>query len=116
MIAIRVRYCPATNHRGSRLVVTDGRHRLSVRYEYGNDDQEKLNVAIQFELKYLPHSPELNPTPLQFNGDCYFSFYPKADPEKLEELLSQYSSTYGVSNPVMIEVIRMFVKQNCILK
>ena len=99
MIAIRVRYCPATNHRGSRLVVTDGRHRLSVPYEYGNDDHEKLN-----------------PTPSQFNGDCYFSFYPKADPEKLEELLSQYSSTYGVSNPVMIEVIRMFVKQNCILK
>ena len=116
MIAIRVRYCPATNHRGSRLVVTDGRHRLSVPYEYGNDDHEKLNAAIQFKLKYLPHSPELNPTPSQFNGDCYFSFYPKADPEKLEELLSQYSSTYGVSNPVMIEVIRMFVKQNCILK
>ena len=86
MIAIRVRYYPATNHRGSRLVATDGRHRLSVPYEYSNDDQEKLNAAIQFKLKYLPDSPELNPTPSQFNGDCYFSFYPKSDPEKLEEL------------------------------
>ena len=116
MIAIRVRYFPATNHRGSRLVATDGRHRLSVPYEYSNDDQEKLNAAIQFKLKCLPNSPELNPTPSQFNGDCYFSFYPKGDPEKLEELLSQYCSTYRVSDPVMIELIRMFVKQNCILK
>ena len=116
MIAIRVRYCPTTNHRGSRLVATDGRHRLTVPYEYGNDDQEKLNAAIQFKLKYLPDSPELNPTPSQFNGDCYFSFYPKGDSEKLEELLSQYGSTYGVSNSVMIELIRMFVRQNCILK
>ena len=116
MIAIRVRYCPATNHRGSRLVATDGRHRLTVPYGYGNDDQEKLNAAIQFKLKYLPHSPELNTTPSQFNGDCYFSFYPKADPEKLEELLSQYCSMYGVSDPIVIELIRMFAKQNCILK
>lgn len=116
MIAIRVRYCPATNHRGSRLVATDGRHRLSIPYEYGNDDQEKLNAAIQFKLKYLPDSPELNPTPSQFNGDCYFSFHPKGDSEKLEELLSEFGAMYGVSDPVMIELIRMFVKQNCILK
>lgn len=116
MIAIRVRYCPATNHRGARLVATDGRHRLTVPYKYGNDDHEKLNAAIQFKLKYLPHSPELNPTPSQFNGDCYFSFYPKADPEKLEELVSQFGSTYGVSNAITFDAIRAFVKQNCILK
>ena len=116
MIAIRVRYCPATNHRGARLVATDGRHRMTVPYEYGKDDHEKLNAAIQFKLKYLPHSPELNPTPSQFNGDDYFAFYPKADPEKLEELLSKYCSTYGVSDPIVIELIRMFAKQNCILK
>ncbi len=115
MIAIRVRYCPATNHRGSRLVATDGRHRLSVPYEYSNDDQEKFNAAIQFKLKFLPHSPELNPIPSQFNGDAYFSFYDKADPKKLEELLSQYCSMYGVSDPIMI-ALRMFVRQNCILK
>ena len=114
MIAIRVRYCPATNHRGSRLVVTDGRHRLSVPYEYGNDDHEKLNAAIQFKLKYLPHTPELNPIPSQFNGDCYFSFYTKADPEKLEELLSQFD---GVKlTPFAADLIRTFVMQNCILK
>ena len=83
MIAIRVRYCPATKHRGHRLVVTDGRHRLSVPYEYGNDD-------------------------------CYFSFYTKADPEKLEELLSQFD---GVKlTPFAADLIRTFVMQNCILK
>ena len=113
MIAIRVRYCPATNLRGSRLVATDGRHRLSVPYEYGNDDQEKLNAAIQFKLKFLPNSPELNPTPSQFNGDCYFSFYPKADREKLDELLSQFDTTM---TPAQKELIRNFVLQHCILK
>lgn len=116
MIAIRVRYCPATNTRGSRLVAFDGRHRLSVPYEYGNDDHEKLNVAIQFKLKYLPHSPELNPTPSQFNGDCYFSFYPKADPEKLEELLSKFAQENPLISDVGLNWISAFVKQNCILK
>lgn len=116
MIAIRVRYCPATNHRGDRLVATDGRRRMTVPYGYGKDDHEKLNAAIQFKLKYMPYSHELNPTPSQFNGDCYFSFYPKADPEKLEELLSKFGSTYGVSNAITIDAIRAFVKQNCIIK
>lgn len=116
MIAIRVRYCPATNHRGSRLVATDGRHRLSVPYEYGNDDQEKLNAAIQFKLKYLPHSPELNPTPSQFNGDCYFSFHPKGDPEKLDDLVFQFAFDNGISTPRTLELIKKFVTENCVLK
>ena len=116
MIAIRVRYCPATNHRGSRLVATDGRHRMTVPYEYSNDDHEKLNAAIQFKLKYLPHSPELNPIPSQFNGDCYFSFYPKADPEKLEELLSRFEFDGVKLTPFAADLIRTFVMQNCILK
>ena len=89
MIAIRVRYCPATNRQGSRLVATDGRHRLSVPYKYGNDDQENLKLAIQFKLKYFPGSLELNPVPFHFDHNDYFGFYPEADREKLEELLSQ---------------------------
>ena len=116
MIAIRVRYCSATNHRPARWQASDGRHVLYIPVSFEDEDKEKLNAATQFKLKYLPHSPELNPTPSQFNGDCYFSFYPKGDPEKLEELLSKFGSTYGVSNPIAIEMIRAFVKQNCILK
>lgn len=116
MIAIRVRYCPATNHRGARLVATDGRHRLTVPYGYGKDDQEKLDAAIQFKLKFLPGSPELNQTPAQFNGDCYFSFHPKDDPEKLEELLSKFALDNEVETPRTLELIRAFVKQNCIIK
>ena len=114
MIAIRVRYCPATNHRGSRLVATDGLHRLSVPYGYIND--EKLNAAIQFKLKYLPHSPELNPTPSQFNGDCYFSFYPKADPEKLEELLNQFDFRWNKHTQKELDLIKTFVNRYCLLK
>ena len=113
MIAIRVRYCPATNHRGSRLVATDGRHRLSVPYEYGNDDQEKINVAIQFKLKYFQGSHELNPTPSQFNGDDYFAFYPKDDPEKLEELLSKFPHPISATSR---ELIKDFVNRHCVLK
>ena len=116
MIAIRVRYCPATNHRGARLVATDGRHRLTVPYEYGNDDQEKLNAAIQFKLKYFPGSPELNPTPSQFNGDCYFSFHPKDDPEKLEELLSKFEFGWDKLTQKELELIKIFVNRHCILK
>ena len=116
MIAIRVRYCPATNHRGARLVATDGRHRLSVPYKYGNDDQEKFNAAIQFKLKYLPYSPELNPTPSQFNGDCYFSFYPKADRKKLEDLVFQFLFREVCTDRRTSELIKKFVTENCVLK
>ena len=116
MIAIRVRYCPATNHRGARLVATDGRHRMTVPYGYGNDDHEKLNAAIQFKLKYLPHSPELNPTPAQFNHDDYFGFYPKADRQKLDELISQFAADNGIGNHRTIELIQNFVNLHCILK
>ena len=107
---------PATNHRGARLVATDGRHRLTVPYEYGNDDHEKLNVAIQFKLKFLPGSPELNQTPAQFNGDCYFSFHPKDDPEKLEELLSEFKFGWNKLSSFELDLIRTFVKRHCILK
>ena len=113
MLCIRVRYCPATNHRGSRLVASDGRHRLSVPYEYSNDDQEKLNAAIQFKLKYLPHSPELNPIPSKFDNDDYFGFYPKADREKLDDLMGQFDCTMTTAQK---ELIRDFVLQHCILK
>ena len=116
MIAIRVRYCPPTDHRGSRLVATDGRHRMSVPYEYGDDDQEKLNAAIQFKLKYLPDSPELNPTPSQFKDDCYFSFYPKGDPKKLEDLLNEFEFGWDKLSSYELDLIRTFVKRHCILK
>ena len=116
MIAIRVRYCPATNLRGSRLVATDGRHRLSVPYGYGKDDQEKLDAAIQFKLKFLPGSPELNQTPAQFNGDCYFSFHPNADPEKLEELLSKFEFEWNKLSSFELNLIRTFVNRYCLLK
>ena len=113
MIAIRVRYCPATNHRGARLVATDGCHRMTVPYGYGKDDQEKLALAIQFKLKYLPHSPELNPTPTQFDHDDYFRFYPKCDSEKLEELLSKFPHPISATSR---ELIKDFVNRHCVLK
>ena len=116
MIAIRVRYCPATNHRGARLVATDGRHRMTVPYGYGNDDHEKLNAAIQFKLKYMPYSPELNTTPAQFDGHDHFSFYPKADPEKLEELLSKFEFGLDKLTQKELELIKIFVNRHCILK
>ena len=81
MIGIRVRYMHPTNRRGGRWQATDGRNYLYASFQYEDEVKEQLNAAIQFKLKFLPHSPELNPTPSQFNGDDYFAFYPKADPE-----------------------------------
>ena len=89
---------------------------MTVPYGYGNDDQEKLNAAIQFKLKYLPDSPELNQTPSQFNGDSYFSFHPKGDPEKLEELLSKFEFGWDKLTQKELELIKIFVNRHCILK
>lgn len=57
MQLIRVRYYPATNHRGSHLIATNGQHKLSVPYQFGNDDQEssrQLNSSLQSLCPTLP--------------------------------------------------------------
>ena len=116
MIAIRVRYMHPTNRRGGRWQATDGRNYLYASFAYEDEVKEKLELAIQFKLKFLPHSPELNPTPVQFDHDDYFSFYPKADPEKLEELLSKFEFGWDPITDKQKELISAFVRQNCILK
>lgn len=109
MIAIRVRYMPATATRQARWQATDGRHYLYAPIQYESEEQEKLQLANQFKLKFLPHSPELNPIPSQFDHDDYFGFYPKADREKLDDLLRQFK-------PAQKELIQNFVNLHCILK
>lgn len=116
MIAIRVRYMHPTNRRGGRWQATDGRNYLYSSFAYEDEAKEKLELAIQFKLKFLPHSPELNPTPAQFDHDDYFGFYPKADSEKLEELLSKFAQENPLISDVGLNWISAFVKQNCILK
>lgn len=113
MIAIRVRYMPPTNLRGSRWQATDGRNYLYASFAYEDEAKEKLQLAIEFKLKYLPHSPELNPTPAQFGHDDYFSFYHKADSQKLDELISQFDSTLVQAQR---DMIADFVNLHCILK
>ena len=78
MQLIRVRYYPATNHRGARLIATNSEHRLSVPYQYGNDEQEKLEAAQEFVKKFMAYAPPLNPVPGQFDGDNFYFFVPKA--------------------------------------
>lgn len=113
MIAIRVRYMHPTNRRGGRWQATDGRNYLYASFAYEDEAKEKLKLANQFKLKFLPHSPELNPIPSQFDHDDYFGFYPKADREKLDELLSQF-------NPTLVQaqrdMIADFVMQHCVIK
>ena len=116
MIAIRVRYMPATATRQARWQATDGRSYLYAPIQYENEEQEKLELAIQFKLKFLPYSPELNPTPFQFNGFDHFSFYPKADPEKLEELLSKFEFGWDKLSSFELNLIRTFVNRYCLLK
>ena len=100
MKAIRVSYKGATNHRQARLVVTNGRVRLTVPYDCGdNDDHMKFIAAQEFVTKFMPFAPKLNPIPCEFKNDSYFSFIPKSDPNKLDEIINQiYHSTSSVEN------------------
>ena len=116
MIAIRVRYMPATATRQARWQATDGRHYLYAPIQYENEDQGKLQLATEFKLKFLPHSPELNPIPFHFDHESYFGFYPKANREKLDELLSQFAVDNSIGNPRTVELIANFVNLHCILK
>lgn len=93
MISIRVRYYGPTESRGARLVATDGTKHLRVAYAYGNDADEKLNAAKEFRRIFLPHSPELNPEPSQFNGDNFYHFLPNRPDKKLVELINQIQAS-----------------------
>lgn len=77
MQLIRVRYYPATNHRGAKLIATNKQHSLTVAYQYDDDAQEKFEAAQEFVKKFIPYAPELNPVPGQFNGDNFYFFIPK---------------------------------------
>ena len=117
MIAIRVRYMPTTATRQARWQATDGRHYLYAPIQYENEEQEKLQLAIQFKLKFLPHSPELNPIPFNFDHNDYFAFYPKADLQKLDDLMSQFLTERGMENHNLArELIASFVNLHCVLK
>ena len=90
MQAIRVGYLSPTNYRPSRLVATNGRERRVYSYDYEqNDDHNVLNAAKRFVSEVMPYAPELNPVPCQFKNDNYFSFIPKPDPDKLDEIMTQ---------------------------
>ena len=93
MISIRVRYYGPTQSRGAKLVATDGTKHLRVAYQYGNDAEEKLNAAKEFRRIFLPHSPELNPEPSQFNSDNFYHFLPNRPDEKLVELIKQIQAS-----------------------
>ena len=93
MISIRVRYYGPTASRGAKLVATDGTKHLRVAYAYGNDADEKLSAAKEFRRIFLPHSPELNPEPSQFNGDNFYHFLANSSDKKLEELINRISSS-----------------------
>ena len=93
MISIRVRYYGPTQSRGAKLVATDGTKHLRVAYQYSNDADEKLNAAKEFCRIFLPHSPELNPEPSQFNGDNFYQFLPNSTDKKLVELINQIGSS-----------------------
>ena len=80
----------ATNHRPARLVVTNGRERRIYSYDYEqNDDHNMLNAANRFVAEVLPYAPELNPVPCQFKDNNYFTFIPKRDPDKLDEIMTK---------------------------
>jgi hypothetical protein len=117
MIAIRVRYMPATATRQARWQATDGRSFKYAPLEYDDEEQEKLKLAIEFKNDFLPNSPELNPIPFHFDHESYFGFYPKADRQKLDELISKFAAERGMENhKLTCELIASFVMQHCVIK
>ena len=93
MISIRVRYYGPTTSRGAKLVATDGTKHLRIAYQYGNDADEKFNAAKEFVRIFLPHSPELNPEPSQFNSDNFYHFLPNRTDKKLVDLIKQIQAS-----------------------
>lgn len=77
MISIRVRYMPASNSRGARLQVTNGKNFLYVPYQYGNDEEEKYQAAEEFRKKFHPTAPQLHCQSSQYMGYDHFHFVPK---------------------------------------
>ena len=109
MISIRVRYYGPTASRGAKLVATDGTKHLRVAYQYGNDAEEKLNAAKEFRRIFLPHVPELNPEPSQFNGDNFYHFLPhNSTDKKLVELICQIatSTKNNFSKKELLELLK----------
>lgn len=102
MQAIRVSYKGPTNFRPARLAVTNGRVSLTVPYDYGSsDDHMKFEAAKDFVAKFMPYAPELNPIPCEFKGDSYFSFIPKPDPDKLDEIVTQiYHASLSIETSI----------------
>jgi hypothetical protein len=67
---------------------------LRVAYAYGDDADEKLNAAKEFRRIFLPHSPELNPEPSQFNSDNFYHFLPhNRTDKKLVDLIKQIQAS-----------------------
>lgn len=58
MKLIRVKYCPATNTRGSRWLADDGDHKMYGRYDYADDDGHdgRLDLARGFAERFWGHA------------------------------------------------------------
>lgn len=54
MKLIRIKYCPATNTRGSRWLADDGDHKMYGGYDYADDDGHdgRLHLAEQFAARF----------------------------------------------------------------
>lgn len=111
MIAIRVRYMHPTNRRGGRWQATDGRNYLYASFAYEDEAKEKLELANQFKLKFLPHSPELNPIPFHFDHKAI-------SPSTLKPTAKNWMNCCAnlIQRLYKHNGIADFVLQHCILK
>lgn len=66
MKLIRIKYCPATNCRGSRWLADDGDNRLYGGYDYADDDGHdgRLELARAFAAKNW----RLDPGRIEYKG------------------------------------------------
>lgn len=116
MRAIQIKYYGPSFSKGARIVATDGKNRMTMPYSYEDLDKDKLELAQKFKQVFFPHSLPLNPVPSQFKDRDYFTFYPKLDTKKLEDLLNEFGLEHGIPNSETFALIEKFVKEHCVLK
>jgi hypothetical protein len=80
--AIRSRYVGPTNHRGSRIIVTDGKDRLGNKHTYHwnyalDTGENHRAAAAEFLEKHNPYAETVGAVSYCFEGDYYHAWESK---------------------------------------
>ena len=73
--AIRVRYLPATDTKGTRLSVTGELGRVTTPLDYGAENPEAVAAQVWLDKFVNPaYEAKVRPEGLEFRGDYFFTW------------------------------------------